>query len=119
IRKANEAISAQMSRIRDGDESSDGGARTPNSAADAGDTCCISVLEIPDPALGRAMAMRGIFDDGQGINAEMKEDGIEVASAGSSIIREMQNAVSEVAADLSIMNSPVGRERQHELDKRE
>lgn len=118
ITKANDAISAQMLRIRDGDES-DGGARTPNSNEDTGDTVCITILDIPDPTLGKAVAMRGIFDDTLGINAEMKQDGVEVPAAGSSVLREMQNAVSEVAPELGIMTGPTGRERQHILEKRE
>ncbi|SPO05886.1 probable chitin synthase [Cephalotrichum gorgonifer] len=104
ICKANEAIAAQMSGITD--------------AGDA-DTVSITVIEVPDPVLGKAMAMRGIFDDTQGINLEMMQDGVEVASVGSSIIREMQNAVSEVGPDLGIMSGPAGRERQQELEKRE
>ncbi|KAK7981616.1 chitin synthase [Apiospora saccharicola] len=120
ISKANEAIELQMNRIRDGTESVDGrGVRTPTSNEDNGDTVCITVVEMPDPALGKAAAMRGIFDDTAGINAEMKEDGVEVAGAGSSILREMQNAVSDVGPELGIMSGPVGRERQHELEKRE
>jgi chitin synthase len=68
ITKANEAIAAQMGRIRNGDESPVGsrGDRTPNTEEDTGDTVCITVVEIPDPALGKAVAMRGIFDDSQG-----------------------------------------------------
>ncbi|KAH7244641.1 chitin synthase-domain-containing protein [Fusarium solani] len=120
ISKANSAISAQMLRIRDGDESVDGrGVRTPNSNEDTGDTVSISVIEVPDPALGKALAMRTIFDDTLGINAEMIEDGVEVHSAGSSVVREMQQAVAEVAPDLGIMTGPQGRDRQHELEKRE
>ncbi|KAF8856331.1 hypothetical protein BDZ45DRAFT_625269 [Acephala macrosclerotiorum] len=121
IRKANEAIANEMVRIKDGDNSSDGGpgARTPNTQEDNGDSVCITVLEIPNPTLGKAAAMRGIFDDTQGINAEMKEDGVEVVAAGSSVLREMQNAVNEVAPDLGIMTGPAGREREHELEKRE
>ncbi|KAI1244141.1 hypothetical protein MGN70_014010 [Eutypa lata] len=120
VTKANEAIAAQMTRIRDGDESIDGrGARTPTSNEDNGDTVCITVVEVADPSLGKALAMRGIFDDSAGINAEMKEDGVDVVSAGSSVQREMQNAVADVAPDLGIMSGPVGRERQHELEKRE
>ncbi len=120
ITKANEAIAAQMTRVRDGDESLDGtGVRTPTSNEDNGDTVCITVVEVPDPALGRAIAMRGIFDDSTGINAEMKEDGVEVVSAGSSVIREMQTAVADVAPELGIMNSPVGKDRQRDLEKRE
>jgi chitin synthase len=120
ISKANEAIAAQMARIRDGSESYDGrGDRTPTSNEDTGDTVCISIIEVPEPSLGKAVAMRGIFDDTTGINAEMKEDGVDVTPAGSSVIREMQNAVSEVAPDLGIMTGPEGRDRQHVLEKRE
>ncbi|KAK7749969.1 hypothetical protein SLS62_008078 [Diatrype stigma] len=118
ITKANKAIEQQMTRIRDGDESMDG-ARTPTSHEDNGDTVCITVIEVPDPALGKAIAMRGIFDDSAGINAEMKEDGVDVVSAGSSVQREMQNAIADVAPDLGIMTGPPGRDRQHELEKRE
>jgi chitin synthase len=120
IMKANEAIASEMARIKDGDSSSEGGpgARTPNTEDDNGDTVCITVLEIPSPALGKAAAMRGVFDDTQGINAEMKEDGVEVVTVGSSVIREMQNAVAEVAPDLGIMTGPLGKEREHELEKR-
>ncbi|KAH8889757.1 hypothetical protein GQ53DRAFT_191186 [Thozetella sp. PMI_491] len=120
ISKANDAIAAQLGRIRDGDESSDGrGDRTPTSAEDNGDTVCITVLDIPNPSLGKAIAMRGIFDDSQGINAEMRADGVEVAPAGSSVVREMQAAVAECGPELGIMIGTQGRERQHVLEKRE
>ncbi|RDW80716.1 hypothetical protein BP5796_05414 [Coleophoma crateriformis] len=121
IMKANEAISAEMARIRDIDSSSDGGpgVRTPNTEEDNGDTVSITILEIPNPMLGKAAAMRSVFDDTQGINSEMKEDGVDVVAAGSSVLREMQNAVAEVAPDLGIMTGPLGKEREHELEKRE
>lgn len=121
ILKANEAVASEMLRIRDGDSSSEGGpgARTPNTEEDNGDTVCITVLEIPDATLGKAAAMRGIFDDTQGINSEMKEDGVDIVTAGSSVLREMQNAVAEAAPDLGIMTGPVGREREHERERRE
>ncbi|TVY73545.1 Chitin synthase, partial [Lachnellula suecica] len=121
ILKANESIATEMQRIRDGENSSDGGpgARTPNTEEDNGDTVCITVLEVPDATLGKAAAMRGVFDDTQGINSEMKEDGVEVVTAGSSVLREMQNAVSEVGPDLGIMTGPAGRDREHELERRE
>ncbi|KAI0014228.1 glycosyltransferase family 2 protein [Xylariaceae sp. FL0662B] len=118
ITKANEAIALQMSRIRDGEESLDGH-RTSNSADDNGDTVCLTVIEVPDPNLGKALAMRGIFDDSLGINAEMIEDGVDVVTVGSSVLREMQNSVADVAPDLGIMTGPVARERQYELEKRE
>ncbi|EGY13737.1 chitin synthase [Verticillium dahliae VdLs.17] len=120
ITKANVAIAAQMARIKDGAESLDGrGVRTPTSNEEGEDTVCISVIEIPNPTLGKALALRGIFDDSMGINSEMIADGIEVPATGSSVLREMQNAVAEVAPDLGISSTPASRERQHELEKRE
>lgn len=121
ILKANEAISLEFLQIKDSDSSNDGhnGMRTPTSDEDSGDTVCITVLEIPDSTLGKAAAMRGVFDDTQGINAEMKEDGVDVVPTGSSVLREMENAVAEVAPDLGIMTGPAGRDREHELEKRE
>ncbi|KAK1829044.1 putative chitin synthase [Podospora conica] len=114
ISKANEAIEAQLRRIKDGEESMDGLA--PEDAA--GDTVVLTVLEVPDPELGRAVSMRGIFDDTLGINAEMKADGVEVAPAGNSIIKEMHSAVAVSGPELGIMGT-AGRERQHMLEKRE
>lgn len=121
ISKANETIAAEMVHMKDGDYSSDDGpgARTPNTNEDNGDTVAITILEIPHPTLGKAAAMRGVFDDTQGINAEMKEDGVAIVTAGSSVLREMQNAVTEVGPDLGIMTGPLGREREHELERRE
>jgi chitin synthase len=121
ILKANEAIASEMLRIKDGDISSEGSprARTPNTNEDNGDTVCISVIEIPNPVLGKAVAMRSVFDDTQGINAEMKEDGVDVAPAGSSVLREMENAVAEVAPDLGTMTGPLSREREYERERRE
>ncbi|RFU32898.1 hypothetical protein B7463_g3461, partial [Scytalidium lignicola] len=120
IVKANEAILVDMARILEADSDEGGvGARTPNTDEDNSDTVCITVLEVPNPTLGKAAAMRGVFDDTQGINAEMKEDGVEVVQAGSSVLREMQNAVNEVAPDLGIMSGPSGREREHERERRE
>ncbi|KAK3944855.1 putative chitin synthase [Diplogelasinospora grovesii] len=121
ITKANDAIAAQLGRVKDGDESSNGtpGARTPTSDEDNADTVCITVLEIPDPNLGKAVAMRSIFDDTQGINSEMKQDGVDVNASGSSVLREMQNAVAECGPELGIMVGTIGRERQRILEKRE
>lgn len=121
ITKANAAISIATGRSgRTGSESSsDVGARTPSSEGEHTDTVCITILEIPDPELSKAVALRGIFDDSMGINLEMKQDGLEVPTAGSSVIREMQNAVTAVAPDLGIMSGPEGRDRLHTLEKRE
>lgn len=120
ITKANAAIAAELGRVpRAENDSSSEGIRTPTSDEENVDTVSLTIVEIPDPALGKAVALRGIFDDTLGINSEMKADGIDVPSAGSSVLREMQNAVSAVAPDLGIMSGPDGRERLHVLEKRE
>lgn len=120
IIQANEAIASEFLNGGDSDSVSGGpGAGAPNTQDDNGDTVCITVLEIPDPTLGKAAAMRGVFDDTQGINAEMKEDGVTVVPAGSSVLREMGNAVNEVAADLGISTENVSREREQDRERRE
>lgn len=120
ITKANAAIATELGRTPNPQsDSSSGGARTPNSDEENVDTVSLTIVEIPNPELGKAVALRAIFDDTVGINAEMKADGIDIPTAGSSVLREMQNAVSAVAPDLGIMSGPDGRERLHVLEKRE
>ena len=121
--KANETISAEIQRAKEGDSSSERGTggfgtRTPRTDEDNGDTVSLTVVEIPGPELGKAVALRGVFDDSLGINAEMKEDGVEVVGAGSSVIKEMTNAVSDVAADLGVTGGPTTRQREHEKERR-
>ncbi|KAI4262961.1 MAG: hypothetical protein L6R42_001868 [Xanthoria sp. 1 TBL-2021] len=122
--KANQAIASELQRTRDGDDSSESGSgrigvRTPRTDEDTEDTVSITIVEIPGQDLGKAVALRGVFDDSVGINAEMKEDGVEVATAGTSIIKEMQSAVSEVAADLGYTGGPIVREREYERARQE
>lgn len=119
ISKANETISAQVSRIKDGEEHLDGQSSGASSVDDNADTVSITVIEVPDSTLCKALSMRSVFDDSQGINSEIIQDGLDVSPAGSSVLREMQQAVSEVAPDLGIMTGPEGRQRVHELEKRE
>ena len=124
LAKANETISVEIQRAKDEDSSSDreggrAGATTPGLDGDNGDTVSITVVEIPGQDLGKAVALRGVFDDSLGINAEMKEDGVEVTPAGSSVVKDMQSAVSEVAADLAMPNGSAGRDREYEKERRE
>lgn len=121
LMKANHTISAELQRHKDGDDSSESGAgaRTPRTDEDNGDTVNITVVEIPGQDLGKAVALRGVFDDRLGINAEMKEDGIEVSAPGTSIVKDMQNAISEVAADMGETQGPVARDRALERERQE
>lgn len=123
LTKANEAIAAEIHRMKDGDASSDSesirmGVRTPGTDEDNGDTVSITVIEIPGQDLGKAVALRGVFDDSLGINAEMKEDGVDVTGIGSSVIKEMHNAVSDVAVDLGLSAGPAIRDREYEQERR-
>lgn len=124
IVKANEAISAELQQIKDGDTSSESGndrigQRTPRTDEDNGDTVTITIVEIPRQDLGKALALRGVFDDNLGINAEMKEDGVEVVTAGSSVLKDMHNGVANVAADLGVAQGSAARNRDYERDRRE
>ena len=122
--RANEAIAAELQRTKDADTSSESGSgrigeRTPRTDEDTGDTVTITIVEIPRQELGKALALRGVFDDSLGINAEMKEDGVEVVPAGSSVIKDMHNAVSDVSVDLGVAQGLAARDREHERDHRE
>lgn len=120
ISKANETISDEIHSTRDSTSGDDSpGRRTPWIDEETGDTVGITVVEVPDPALGKAIALRGVFDDSLGINAEMKEDGIEVVAPGQSVIKEMHNAIAEVEADMGVPESSATREREQEYDRKE
>ena len=124
LMKANETTAAELQNIKDGENSSESGSggigiRTPRTEEDNGDTVRITVVEIPGQDLGKAVTLRGVFDDNLGINAEMKEDGVEVSVVGSSVVKEMNNAVSDVAAYLGITGGPSSRDREHEQEKQE
>lgn len=123
ISRANDAV---RSDIRNGrfvgssSESDEGrpGAVTPAESEQA-DSVSITVIEIPSASFCRAVAMRTVFDDTAGINAEMKEDGVPVNPAGSSVLREMNAAISENEFDLGMTGTPASRDREIALDKRE
>lgn len=111
IAKANEAVTSGL-------RASESGESTPDYATNNGDEVSVTVIEIPGEALGKAVALRSVFDDSTGINFEMKEDGVEVNSAGHSVLKDMQSAVAEVEADLGIVGGPTSREREHDRDRR-
>ena len=124
ISNANTAIAKEIQSIKvdeSGSDASSGGLRvaTPPTDADNSDTVSITVLEIPGQDLGKAVALRGVFDDTVSINAEMKDDGVEVAPAGSSVIKEMENAVADVASDLGVISRPLSRDRDNDRDQRQ
>ena len=122
ISKANATMRSEIRRgghPSDSSEPSRSGAATPRSSEEDGDTVSLTIVDIPRQDLGKAVAMRTIFDDSVGINAEMKEDGVEVAPAGHSVVKEAKVAISDCEADLGIPSGPSARDRELELDRRQ
>ena len=124
ISKANEAIRNEMRTGRmlgssSGSDTGNSGMDTPPSSQDDGDHVSITIVEIPAQSLGKAIALRTVFDDTAGINAEMKEDGVPVSAAGSSVMREMNAAVSENEPRLGITTGLSARDHEAALDRRE
>lgn len=119
ILKANEAIAAESLRLLEEDSVSDGqaGMRTPTSEEDNGDTVGLTILEVSRPELCKAVAMRGVFDDSQGINSEMKEDGVEVSPVASTILRETENAIALVGLELGDMSGPAGQQHARNQER--
>ena len=121
ITRFNDAIRTEM---RTGQQigsssGSDAGINTPPSSQDDAISASITVIEVPQQTLGKAISLKTIFDDQTGINAEMREDGVQYVPAGSSVQREMKEAVASVEPDLEINGGAMGRERENELDRRQ
>jgi len=121
ISKANEAIRAELRNggVAGSSDESDTGMNTPPSSHEDGDSVSITIVDVPAQQLAKAIALRTVFDDSTGINAEMKEDGVRAVSAGSSVLREMSAAVSGSEPDLGIVGGAAAKDRELELDRRE
>ncbi|CAO2653426.1 Nn.00g028370.m01.CDS01 [Neocucurbitaria sp. VM-36] len=124
IAQANATIKADLQRAKAGFSSGDSdgsqaGMMTPDdSDDDNGDIVNITVVEIPSRALGKAIALRTVFDDSEGINAEMRDDGVPVATVGNSVLEGMREAMQSCAAELGI-SGPGLSEKEANLEKRE
>ena len=110
IAKANEVIAQDIPS--DSDDGSSSGVRSD-------DTVSLRVVDIPRPALGKAVAMRSVFDDNRGINAEMAEDGIEFPSVGHSVMTELKDAIAHVQTDLGVAEGRTASDHEYELEKRQ
>ncbi|KAF2197286.1 chitin synthase 6 [Delitschia confertaspora ATCC 74209] len=98
--------------------SSDAGLPGIVTPEDDGDIVNITVVEVPNTNLGKALALRTVFDDSDGINSEMKDDGVPVSRAGSSVLDAVKDAVRGSEADIGI-DGPDFRQRQADVEKRE
>lgn len=121
ISKANEAIRTEMrtGQTIGSSNDSDAGIHTPPSSQEDAVSASITVIEVPSQSLGKAVSLKTIFDDSTGINAEMKEDGVQFVPAGSSVMREMKESLSTNEADLDIPGGSLHREREIQLDRRQ
>lgn len=107
IDKANEAIASELQENRA--DGSDG-------QWNDDDTVSIAVVDLPRPAFGKAVALRNVFDDNLGINAEMREDGVPAPPIGQAVSNEMAAAVEQFGPDLGLSTDPA---KEYELDKRQ
>ncbi|KAK6346733.1 hypothetical protein TWF696_006845 [Orbilia brochopaga] len=103
INKANASMEAQFNAKKE----STGGSNN-------GDTVAISLVEIPAEAQAKALSMRIVFDDEMGINAEMKDDGLDVTPVNSAVLREMKQAIQDFEGDMLRK-----REKEYEKDRRD
>jgi chitin synthase len=120
VAHANAAIKEDIHRAKSGyamDDNEGSGMMTPDESED-GDIVNITVVEIPSRTLGRAIALRTVFDDSDGINAEMRDDGVSVAPVGNSVIEGMKEAMLTCAVELGIGGTAL-REKEALLEKRE
>ena len=109
IARANEAVAEEFVEINK---------RTleVTGSDEGGDTVQVTVLELPDEKMAKALCLRGVFDDETGINSEMKVDGIELLSVTSSVLRELKSAVSEADKEGFL---GMTREKEYARDRRE
>ncbi|KAK1907735.1 hypothetical protein P3342_006064 [Pyrenophora teres f. teres] len=117
ISQANAAIKEDIRQAKANFEGEGSGMMTPNGSED-GDIVNITVVEIPSRSLGKAIALRTVFDDSEGINAEMREDGVQVPAVANSVLEGMREAMQACSVELGI-NGPGLRERESTLEKRE
>ncbi|KAH8725594.1 chitin synthase-domain-containing protein [Phaeosphaeriaceae sp. PMI808] len=109
---------AKAAFTTDSDGSQPGIMTPDDSETETGDIVNITVIDIPSRAVGKALALRTVFDDSEGINAEMKEDGVQFPTAGNSVLEGMREALQNCEAELGI-NGPGLREKEQDLEKRE
>ncbi|KAH0551736.1 hypothetical protein GP486_007046 [Trichoglossum hirsutum] len=117
--QANKAIAAELSRTNQADSSGQHGNSGSGSGASAidGDTVTLNIVDIPDVNVGRAIALRDVFDRHYGILAEMAEDGVEVPGPSASILREVATAVNEAAIGPGVAGD-AAQAREYERDRR-
>jgi len=123
VAQANATIKNDIRKARAGFSSNDSdgsqpGIATPTSEDDGMDVVNITIVEIPNRTLGKAIALRTVFDDTEGINAEMKADGVQISPAGASVLESMRDAVQTCEAELGIDGAAL-REHEAELERRE
>ncbi|KAH0536055.1 hypothetical protein FGG08_007036 [Glutinoglossum americanum] len=118
IVQANKAIAAELSCTDESDSLSQHGDSRPGASATNQDTVALTIVDVPDTTVGRAMALRDVFDNSIGILAEMAGDGVGVPSLSASVLNEVQAAVREAAADLGIPGDAT-QVRLHDKDRRQ
>ncbi|KAI5781412.1 chitin synthase-domain-containing protein [Geopyxis carbonaria] len=108
IGKANDAILADFAARKENESNPEG--------SQEGDTVQITVLELPNDKMSKAICLKGVFDDESGLNVEMKADGVDTPAINGTVVREMRSTWSEAEKDGLV---GMGREREYENDRKE
>ncbi|CAJ0552629.1 Ff.00g007070.m01.CDS01 [Fusarium sp. VM40] len=85
VSKANDAIASELEAKKDSNPLHTLEYPVLSNGHDSDDRVQITIVEIPDPSLGRAIAMQTNFDKTFGINAEAVDDGIATPSVDPSV----------------------------------
>src|SRR5690606_17526420 len=84
-------------------------------SSEDGDSVMITVLDVPNDKMARALCLKGVFDDESGLNLEMKQDGVTVLPSSSTVVRDFKAAWQEAEQeDLVGMT----REREFHNDRK-
>ncbi|KIL86471.1 hypothetical protein FAVG1_10301 [Fusarium avenaceum] len=101
VSKANDAIASELGAKKDSNPLHISEDPTLSNGYNSDDTVQITIVEIPEPSLGRAIAMQTNFDKTFGINAEAVDDGIATPSVDPSVWDDTCSAMLDSLCNLA------------------
>jgi chitin synthase len=84
--------------------------------SEGGDSVTVAVLEVPNEKMGRALCLKNVFDDENGLNLEMSQDGVKVLPSSGTVVREMKQCWIDAEKDGLVGSS---RDREYIKDRQE
>lgn len=84
--------------------------------SEGGDSVTVAVLEVSNEKMGRALCLKNIFDDENGLNLEMSQDGVKVLPSSGTVVREMKQCWIDAEKEGLV---GVSRDREYIKDRQE